>query len=71
MYIDFRKLTQTTDFLQELRKLLPEKERAGFDEWIEEQIGQHQELCDASVARMQQEVKKTVEKHEDVDKKSE
>ena len=71
MYVDFRKLTQSTDFLQELRKLLPEKEREGFDEWIEQQIDQHQELCDASVARMKQEVEKTVEKHEDVDKKSE
>ena len=71
MYVDFRKLTQATDFLDELRKLLPESERAGFDEWIEEQIDQHQELCNASVARMQQEVEKTVEKHEDVDKKSE
>ena len=71
MYIDFKQLTQSTDFLQELRKLLPEKERAGFDEWVEEQIGQHQEICDASVARMKQEVEKTVEKHEDVNKKSE
>ena len=71
MHIDFRKLTKSTEFLKELRNLLPEKERAQFDEWIEEQIDQHQEICNASVARMKQEVEKTLENNEDVDKKSE
>jgi hypothetical protein len=71
MQIDFRKLADSTDFLQELRKLVPESERSKFDEWIEGQIEQHQEICDATVARMQQEVDKTVENKEDDDKKSE
>ena len=69
--IDFRKIVQSTDFLQELRKLVPAKEREKFDEWLEGQIEQHQEVCDATAARMHQEVKLNEESEENVDKKSE
>ena len=68
--IDFRKIVNSTDFLKELRKLVPEKERAQFDEWIDDQIDQHQEVCNATAARMQQEVEQATETEQDVDKKS-
>ena len=68
--IDFRKIVNSTDFLKELRKLVPEKERTQFDEWIDDQIDQHQEVCNATAARMQQEVEQATETEQDVDKKS-
>ena len=51
--LDFNKLVNSTDFLEKLKALGPEKEKEHFEEWLNQQIEVHQKVIDDQYAKIQ------------------